>query len=117
MILKPGPMLKTTYPMKPLHRPRLALVACALLAALGRPSSAQTTAAEPKHYVFAHYMLCFFNSVEFYKQEIELAQRNGIDGFALNAGDWLARDNTPGGYTLAAERMYEAARQLNTGFK
>jgi len=67
---------------------------------------------EGRHFVFAHYMTCFFNSVEFYKQEIEMAQRYGIEGFALNCGAW-----TGSNYVPAAERIYEAARQLDTDFK
>lgn len=75
-----------------------------------------------RHLVFAHYMTCFFNSVEFYMQEIELAQRYGIDGFALNCGAWTEKDAKTGepkdgNYVKAAERMYEAARRLNTDFK
>ncbi len=71
---------------------------------------------EQRPLVFAHYMVCYFSSVDFYKQEIELAQRNGIDGFALNCGSW-ASGEAKNGYVEAAERMHEAARQLNTGFK
>lgn len=81
-----------------------------------RPQNAPTDG-EPKHYVFAHYMLCFGSTVEFYKQEMELAQRHGIDGFALNAGDWLGGDGKPGNYVISAERMYQAAKELNSGFK
>ena len=50
--------------------------------------------------------------MEFYKSEIELAQRHGIDGFALNCGQWDG-----GAYTSSCERIYEAAKQLNSGFK
>lgn len=89
------------------------------LASLSGPVLAQAPAAppEPKHYVFAHYMLCFGSSVEFYKREIELAQRSGIDGFALNAGEWLGPDGKPSGYVGSADRLYQAAQELNTGFK
>ena len=61
--------------------------------------------------VLCWYMVCFGNSVEVYKQEMELAQRNGIDGFLLDVGSW------DGNYIQSAERMYEAAKQLNTGFR
>ena len=88
------------------------------------PAPPTTAPAEPnaKRPVFAHYMVCFFSSVEFYKQEIELAQRHGVDGFALNVGQWATKDPKTGewkaeNYTSACERMYEAAKQLNTGFK
>ncbi|MCX5660995.1 MAG: endo-1,3-alpha-glucanase family glycosylhydrolase [Planctomycetota bacterium] len=81
-----------------------------------------TPAEDARHWVFAHYMTCFFSSVEFYKYEIELAQRHGIDGFALNCGGWASFDPkagkfVPEGYTSAAERMYQAAKELNTNFK
>jgi len=72
--------------------------------------------------VFAHYMVCFYNSIEFYKQEIELAQRHGIEGFALNCGEWFKMDpqtgeRGEGNYPSAAERMYQAALELGTGFQ
>lgn len=82
---------------------------------------AETKPSDTRGTVLAHYMVCFFSSVDFYKQEIELAQRHGIDGFALNCGQWANRNDkgewVPENYTLAAERLYEAARQLNSGFK
>ncbi len=76
-----------------------------------------------RHFVCAHYMVCYHNTVDFYKQEIELAQRHGIEGFALNCGQWLQKDpktgelSVEGAYVKAAERLYEAARQLDSGFK
>jgi len=62
-------------------------------------------------------MTCYFNSTEFYRQEIELAQRHGIDGFALNCGQWMLGPDAPSNYVHAAERLYEAARQMNSGFQ
>jgi len=103
--------------------PRLILVGFAVVSSLAR--SGERVAApghsEP-HMVFAHYMVCFAGSVEFYKQEIELAQRHGIDGFALNCGGWGTLDPKTGElkagpYVQSAERMFEAARQLDSGFK
>jgi hypothetical protein len=70
--------------------------------------------AQSAHLVFAHYMLAYQSPIEFYKSEIELAQRHGIDGFALNAGDW---GDEKINYVKAALRMYEAAKELNSGFK
>lgn len=76
-----------------------------------------------KKQVFAHYMVCFFESVETYEYEIALAQRCGIDGFALNCGQWMLKDpktgalTVPGNYVQAVERMYQAAQNLNSGFK
>ena len=64
--------------------------------------------------VFAHYMVCFTpysGTVDGYKRDIQDAQRVGIDGFALNCGDW----NTQ--YKQNTANMFEAARQLNTNFK
>ena len=66
-----------------------------------------------RHWVFAHYMVCYGNSVEFYKSEIELAQRNGVDGFALNCGAWFQNQN----YIKSAEGIYRAAKELGTDFK
>ena len=67
--------------------------------------------------VFAHYMVCCPTAggaatVEDYKREIVAAQSLGIDGFALNCGGWFKE-----GYKTRATLIYEAARQLNTGFK
>jgi formylglycine-generating enzyme required for sulfatase activity len=70
-----------------------------------------------RHLVFAHYMLCYTKDLSFCKREIELAQSHGIDGFALNAGDWRRTDGTPTEYVEAADRVYQAAKELNTGFK
>ena len=63
--------------------------------------------------VLCWYMVCFGNSVERYKQEIELAQRHGIDGFLLDVGAWSNNKQ----YITSTERIYEAAKQLGTGFK
>jgi glucan endo-1,3-alpha-glucosidase len=86
------------------------------------PAHAMPLAAGDRHLVFAHYMVCFGNTLEFYKEEIALAQRHGIDGFALNCGDWLQVDaktgaTKDGAYVKSAERMYQAAKELNSGFK
>ena len=76
-------------------------------------SGAEAESSADRRYVFAHYMTCFFNSKDFYKQEIELAQRHGIDGFALNCGSWFGNKN----YIEASERMYQAAKELDTDFQ
>ncbi len=68
---------------------------------------------KPDRLVLCWYMVCFGNSVEVYKQEMALAQSNGIDGFLLDVGGWNADKK----YVESCERMYEAAKQLNTGFK
>lgn len=73
----------------------------------------------PKRMVLCWYMVCFGNSVEGYKQEIALAQRHGIDGFLLDVGAWKTGngDNLQStNYVESADRMYQAARELNSGF-
>lgn len=97
----------------------------ALLAAVLACPAAFGTEPRPaaEKLVFAHYMTCFFDTIEAYEYEIALAQRSGIDGFALNCGQWFVKDpktgalTVPGGYLQAAERMYQAAQNLNSGFK
>ncbi len=90
-----------------------ALAAVAALSAVG--ASAQTAAPvaanPPERLVLCWYMVCFGNSVEFYKQEIALAQQCGIDGFLLDVGAW------EGGYIQSSERLFDAAKQLDSGFK
>ena len=70
-------------------------------------SSAQTRK------VFAHYMVCNRpgRGLEGYKQDIRDAQSVGIDGFALNSGDWNQnyKDNT--------KNIFQAALELGTDFK
>lgn len=78
--------------------------------------------ANPHRPVFALYMVCYGSTVEFYKQEIELAQRHGIDGFLLDCGAWghwnaKKKQVDPSNYVISAERIYQAAEQLGTGFK
>ena len=63
--------------------PWIVLLVCGLLPS----SAAEPLPAADRHLVFAHSMVCFTSPVEFYKREIELAQRHGIDGFALNCGE------------------------------
>jgi glucan endo-1,3-alpha-glucosidase len=92
------------------------LVVCLLLQLLC-PSlrAAETT----NHFVFAHYMICYADygdSVAGFEQDILDAQAAGVDGFAMNCGEW----NSPGAdwyYTNRVEMMYQAAQQLGTGFK
>jgi len=76
-------------------------------------ATAQATSQKNEKLVLCWYMVCFGNSVERYKQEIELAQRHGIDGFLLDVGSWNKNKN----YVTSSERLYEAARQLDTGFR
>ena len=80
----------------------------------------KVTPKEDKRYVFAHYMTCFSASPEFYTREIKLAQQYGIDGFALNCGEWMApgKDgkNKRTRYVRNAENLFEQAKQLDSGF-
>ena len=100
-------------------RRRMLLVMAGLLALLpgvhvrGAETAKPAATTENRKLVLCWYMVCFGNSVERYKQEMELAQRHGIDGFLLDVGAW---SNNPT-YVTSTERMYEAAKQLGTGFK
>lgn len=90
----------------------LAWVVLALLFTFARPARAGGP-----HYVFAHYMVCFAiygASLSGFEQEILDAQAAGIDGFALDVGEWNGPDTY---YKTRVELMYEAAEQLNSGFK
>jgi glucan endo-1,3-alpha-glucosidase len=81
-------------------------------------SPGEMRAAGP-HYVFAHYMVCYADygdSVDGFKRDILEAQAAGIDGFALNCGEWN-RPDAAWFYTNRVEMMYKAAEQLGTGFK
>ena len=88
-------------------------------------SSALTLGAEekdapqPVKQVFAHYMICIptyggSQKLEDYQREIKDAQQRGIDGFALNCGNWRKREPH---YAARSTMIYEAAKQLGTGFK
>jgi hypothetical protein len=73
----------------------------------------------PEKKVFAHYMVCCPTAggaatLDDYKREIEEAQKRGIDGFALNCGNWKKREPHYHARTLL---IYEAAKQLGTGFQ
>ncbi len=71
--------------------------------------------------VFAHYMTCFSATPEFYQREIQLARRYGIDGFALNCGEW--KKPLPDGsvqdsiYVRNADSIYQAAKETSPDFK
>jgi formylglycine-generating enzyme required for sulfatase activity len=101
--------------MKHCHLKMLAAVITAVFAiqTVSAQSANVANTNKPERLVLCWYMVCFGNSVEGYKQDMELAQRHGIDGFLLDVGEWNKNKN----YILSSERMYEAAKQLNTGFK
>ena len=88
------------------------------LLALALAAGAQPAPDRPARKVFAHYMVCIPRAgggatVEDYQQEIREAQARGIDGFALDCGGWSLREPHYKARTLL---IYEAARQLGTGF-
>jgi glucan endo-1,3-alpha-glucosidase len=86
----------------------------ALLYALGAPVM---SSAGP-HYVFAHYMVCFADygaTIQGYERDIQDAQTAGIDGFALDVGDY--DDPAQIYYNTNVALIYNAAEQLGTGFK
>ena len=77
------------------------------LLAVSAPAPRVAAAETPKNLkkpVLCWYMVCFGNSVEGYKQEIELAQRHGIDGFLLDVGEWKqGNDLKPTNYVDSAD--------------
>lgn len=70
------------------------------------------------HFVFAHYMVCIpptnGPTVGGYLQEIQSAQAAGLDGFALNEGDWSGPDWY---YKTRTELLFQAAEAMGSGFK
>ena len=80
-------------------------------------------AVEGERTVFAHYMTCFYKDVETYKKEILIAQQYGVEGWALNCGNWKRKDPKTGewrlheGYVQASSNVFAAAEALGTGFK
>jgi glucan endo-1,3-alpha-glucosidase len=93
-----------------------AIVSLLLAAGLAPAATGAETAAQKRHYVFAHYMVCFAargERVEDYKREIRQAQAAGIDGFALNCGAWHDEPH----YPRRVKAIYQAAQELGTDFK
>ena len=77
------------------------------------------TKATGTRYVFAHYMVCLptagpSSTVQDFKNEILQAQARGIDGFALNCGEWTRKNTT---YKQRVSLIYQAAKNLGTRFK
>ncbi len=82
-----------------------------------------------KPIVTCWYMVCYRNSVERYMEEIQLAQRHGIDAFLLDVGAWKIFDeegkwrvgegsyNHDKNYVDSVTRFFEAAKRLGSGFK
>jgi glucan endo-1,3-alpha-glucosidase len=70
--------------------------------------------------VLAHYMACCpvggaWSEVDAYKQEILAAKARGIDGFVMNLTGWSL--DPEDSYRRVVTRMYQAAEELNNGFK
>jgi glucan endo-1,3-alpha-glucosidase len=83
---------------------------------------------EAEKKVFAHYMLTNQDyqgntdptgelKVQAYEKEIQQAQAAGIDGFALDVGGWLSEGVSSEYYIAYASQMFQAAYDLNSGFK
>jgi len=92
---------------------KMAGVFLGLAAVLGCALAPKEAHAQTK-LVFAHYMVCFptYNDgVAGYERDIKDAQKYGIDGFALNCGDWNDF------YQKNVADMFAAAEHLHTGFK
>jgi hypothetical protein len=82
-------------------------------------SQAADNPQRPTPKVFAHYMVCIPRAgsratVADYMAEMREAQARGIDGFTLNCGDWSRREPY---YKARTTLLYEAAKQLDTGFQ
>lgn len=93
------------------------LFGCSVVAAVG------AQAVEGERTVFAHYMTCFYQDVASYKKEMMIAQLYGVEGWALNCGNWKRKDPKTGewrpheGYVQASSNVFAAAEALGTGFK
>ncbi len=99
-----------------MSNPPLAALLVLCLAVLVAPARA---ADRPTRKVFAHYMVCIPRAgggatVPDYLAEMREAQTRGIDGFALNCGGWSLREPH---YKARTTLIYEAAKQLGTGFQ
>jgi hypothetical protein len=91
-------------------------VAVMLLAGCLRAATSEQAHPRP---VFAHYMVCApaagsEATINDFRKEIQAAQAAGIDGFALNCGDWTNREPY---YKQRSQLIYQAAKDLGTGFK
>ena len=81
-------------------------------------TTAPALVAATPHYVFAHYMVCYSDygaTIQGYEHDIQDAQAAGIDGFALDEGDY--DDPAQAYYNTNTALMYAAAEQLGTSFK
>ena len=88
----------------------------ALALSVSLPRNTNVTVLETRKEVFAHYMLCFAafgekgnstNATAGYQKEIAIAQKNGLDGFAI---EYLGRDSY---YLPSAIGMFAACEAYN----
>jgi glucan endo-1,3-alpha-glucosidase len=82
------------------------------------PSAGFAVSPDVPHLVFAHYMVCCPRlghdaTVEDFKSEIRDAQTRKLDGFVLNLGNWSKESY----YRDITRRMFQAAKELSSGFK
>lgn len=90
----------------------LGLAACVSAAPPGNSSMpTQTVASSPKG-VYAHFIVgnSYSATANTWTSNIQLAQANGIDGFALNVGSDTWQPSQ-------VAKAYAAAKALNSGFK
>jgi hypothetical protein len=101
---------------------KAALLLCLLVLTVPSTASGQ----EPQRLVFAHYMVCCPRSkidlsgkltqtptIDDFVEEINDAHLAGIDGFALNCGEW----NGEPAYRANSAMLFEAARRFGPEFK
>ncbi len=94
-----------------------------MIMALALGATAMAGAFEGERTVFAHYMTCFFQSPATYRKEIGIAQLYGIEGWALNCGNWQKKDAKTGewvpneSYMHAASNIFATAQSMGTDFK
>ena len=86
-------------------------------------ATTMASAVEGERTIFAHYMTCFYKDIPTYRKEMLIAQQYGVEGWALNCGNWQKKDAKTGewvpnqSYMNGASNVFEAAKQLGTGFK
>ena len=114
------------YPSRPTRLTGFYLVILLMTIAILLPWTAMPAQAQSKM-VFAHYMVTNQDyqaddpndtppevlKIAAYEKEITQAQAAGIDGWALNCGGW----STQTYYITYATEIFEAAVDLNSGFK
>lgn len=116
----------TGRPTKAKRVTRCGLILWMAIAVLAACSAITSCAVDGKKHrmVFAHYLVTNQDyqgdtdatqeaKIAAYEKEIRQAQAAGIDGFALNVGDWLKQPR----YIRYSAQMFEAAVRLKSNFK